>query len=101
MKEMNKEQTAAFNKAWSKVIEKAWNDPAFKKRLLNEPQKVLRENGIDLPSGMEYKVTENSDKIVYLNLPTNPGKELQGECLKNIAAGEGCGPGGPFNPYNP
>ena len=83
---MSKEQES-FNKAWSKVIAKAWNDPAYKKRLLHEPQKVFRENGIDLPAGKELKITENTDKIVYLNLPANPGKELQNEVLKNIAAG--------------
>jgi hypothetical protein len=77
----------SFNKAWSKVIGKAWKDPVYKKRLLHEPQKVLKENGIDLHMRQELKITENTDKIVYLNLPANPGKELQDECLKKIAAG--------------
>jgi hypothetical protein len=86
MRNMDKEQNT-FNRAWSKVISKAWNDPAFKKRLLNEPQKVLRENGIELPSGKELKITETTDKIIYLNLPADPGKELQNDMLKNIVAG--------------
>jgi len=42
MKNLPKAQEAAFFKAWSKVVEKAWKDPAFKQRLINEPQKGFK-----------------------------------------------------------
>lgn len=88
MKSWSKEQAAAFNKAWSKIIAKAWSDPAFKQRLIKEPQIVLKENGIEVPAGMEYKITENTEKTVYLNLPAKP-EGMEGEdYLKKVSGGD-------------
>ena len=59
-------------KTLAKVIAKAWSDESFKKRLLAEPNKVLAENGIEAPAGMEMKVVENTDKVSYFVLPAMP-----------------------------
>jgi hypothetical protein len=32
-----------------RVINKSWDDPAFKSRLLADPVKVLEEEGVNLP----------------------------------------------------
>jgi hypothetical protein len=88
-KEWSKEQQQAFHKIWAKVIAKAWSDPGFKKRLLNDPTVVLRENGLELPPGAQFKINENTDKMYYLTLPQKPSGELTEESLLKIAAGEG------------
>jgi hypothetical protein len=89
MKHLSKEQIENYHKAWNKVIAKAWSDPNFKQKLLKEPQKVLKENGIDTQSGMEIRVFENTDKSTYLILPAKPEGELSEEDLKSAAAAIG------------
>ncbi|MGC1879392.1 MAG: NHLP leader peptide family RiPP precursor [Rhabdochlamydiaceae bacterium] len=86
-KEWNKEKYEAFTKAWAKIIAKAWSDPAFKQRLLKDPLTVFKENGIELPPGVQCKVNESTDKIVYLSLPKKPSGEVSEESLKKIAGG--------------
>lgn len=55
------------------IIKKAWEDPAFKKSLLSEPKKAIREAfGIDIPADIELKVVEESPKSYYLTLPPKP-----------------------------
>jgi hypothetical protein len=88
MNRLSREQYEAFQKASRKVIAKAWTDPDFKKRLINEPQKVFKENGFELPTGLEYKINTNSDKILYFNLPVPPEEGLREEQLKSLVAGD-------------
>jgi hypothetical protein len=47
-------------KTLSKVIAKTWVDQEFKQRLILEPEAVLEENGLTLPSGVEVRVRETS-----------------------------------------
>jgi hypothetical protein len=72
------------------VIAKAWADDAFKQRLLNDPAAVLKEEGVEIPEGVEVRVVENTDKIFYLLLPPRPlGAELS-EAQLAVVAGAGC-----------
>jgi len=66
---MEREQ---FTKAYGKIVAKAWADEGFKQRLLSDPTTVLRENGFDLPHGMEIKVVESTSALIYLILPPRP-----------------------------
>lgn len=50
-----------FQKAWSKVVAKAWSDASFKKRLFKDPKTVLTELGIEVPENI--KEVENSDAL--------------------------------------
>jgi len=80
-------------KAYSKVIAKAWSDPKFKERLLKDPEHVLKEQGVEMPKGKKIHVHENSDKIVHFVLPAKPDTHLSMGQLKKIAGGEtGCFP---------
>jgi hypothetical protein len=85
----DKDKQEAFDKAWPKIIAKAWSDPAYKQRLLHDPLSVFKENGIEYPPGLTCKVNENSDKIINLILPQQPSGELSEEKLKKIAGGGG------------
>ena len=62
-------------KTWGKLIAKLWEDKNLKERLLSNPGPVLKENGIEIPDGIEVRVVENTDKVVYLMLPAKPNYE--------------------------
>ncbi|MBK1649843.1 NHLP leader peptide family RiPP precursor [Rhabdochromatium marinum] len=51
------------------AIAKSWKDPAYKQRLLNDPNAVLKEEGLDIPAGVKVEVLEDTDQIKYVALP--------------------------------
>jgi hypothetical protein len=59
-------------------VARAWDDDAFRQRLLAEPEAVLREEGIDVPPGVEVRVAEGDEaadaagEVAYLRLPARP-----------------------------
>jgi hypothetical protein len=79
---------------YGQVVAKAWADEAFKQRLVAEPATVLREQGIEVPAGMEVRVVENTADRAYLVLPKPPQGELSEEQLAQVAGG-GCAGLGP------
>jgi hypothetical protein len=77
-----------WEKQWSKINVKAWTDDNFKKRLMANPSAVLQEMGLTPPAGMEVKVVENTNKVVYLPLYAKPPSgELAEEDLLQVAGG--------------
>jgi hypothetical protein len=83
-----------FEYEWSQLVAKAWDDPAFKQRLLADPAAVLKENGLKVPAGVQVKVVENTDKVVHLTLPAKPSPAELSEEELHRAAGGHCGGGG-------
>ena len=69
------EDIKARSKKMAQVIAKAWADEDFKGRLLGDPRKVLAENGIALPEGIDVKAVENTDKVFYLVIPAKPAND--------------------------
>jgi len=61
-----------FQKTYGKIVAKAWADEGFKQRLLSDPTTVLKEHGIDIPEGVEFKVVEQSRNLIHLILPPKP-----------------------------
>ncbi|QMV42000.1 NHLP leader peptide family RiPP precursor [Cohnella cholangitidis] len=62
------------------IIKKAWADPAFKKSLLSDPKKAVKEAfGVEVPAEIEVKVVEESPSLAYLVLPPNPEDVADGE----------------------
>ena len=60
----------AENDNWRQIVRRAWTEPDFKKRLLEDTENVLREYSISIPKGVTYKVVE--DQLVgvrHLVLP--------------------------------
>jgi len=79
----------ANSKKMAKVIAKAWTDPAYKKRLIKEPAKVLKEEGIKTPKGAKIHVHENSPKALHLVLPQRPDSALAQDAVHENAGGHG------------
>jgi Nitrile hydratase, alpha chain len=105
MAENQEQRSQEYQKKYNKIVAKSWLDPAFKRRLIDNPAKVLKEEGIDVPEGIEVKVLESTEKgidlpegveanafepterVQYLRLPPEPPlskEELQGEQLAHI-----------------
>lgn len=61
----------------AKIIQKAWEDEAFKHRLLANPKATLRETfGINLPDDYTVKAVEETSTEFVLVIPANPAKVL-------------------------
>ena len=69
------------------IIKKAQSDKEFKKALLDNPKGTLRQFGVQIPEEIEFKVVEESAKVVYLVLPVNLD-ELSDEQLDAVAGGD-------------
>ena len=78
-----------FQRRYGQVVAQAWRDLAFKQRLLADPVTVLREQGIDVPAGLQVRVVENTGQQVHLVLPAKPGEELSDDELDRVAAAGG------------
>ncbi len=81
-----------FQKAYGKIVAKAWSDEAFKAKLLADPAAALKESGIDVPKGVEVRVVENTASVFHFILPPSPAEELTDEDLDKVAGGGCTGP---------
>lgn len=57
---------------WKSIVTRAWTDDQFRQSLLADPAKVLAESGFKVPSGVDFKVVEDSDTQRHLILPPRP-----------------------------
>lgn len=69
------------------LIEKAWTDEAFKRRLIESPGSVLSPHGIASDPGARIVIHENTADVMHLVLPEKA--EVDGVPLRNF--GEGLG----------
>ena len=76
-----------------RIVSKAWEDDAFKEKLLKDPKAILaRELGVELPKELTVKVRQESPTTAYLRIPSAPkrtkmSEELSEEALENVAGG--------------
>lgn len=78
----------------SKIIARAWKDPAFKKRLLQDPKGALKEMGLHVDN-TKIKVIEDTNNSFTFVLPPMPSNitHYSDEELARIAAAEGLNTG--------
>ena len=56
-------------KKWLQLVAQARADQTLKQRLMDTPVVVLQEQGIKVRPGLDIRVVEDTDKVVYLKLP--------------------------------
>ena len=70
------------------LLSRAGEDPAFRQRLLAEPEATLKEEyGFAVPNGMRLKVIEDSKTTAHLVLPPNP--QLTMDEMRAVSGGIG------------
>jgi hypothetical protein len=72
-----------FQKAWTKLIAKAWVDISFKERLLAAPEAVFQEYGLAVPPHMVIRVKENADRMIHLRCTRRGAPEWYVECTSS------------------
>ncbi|MBA9085470.1 peroxiredoxin [Fontibacillus solani] len=61
----------------NQVIQKAWQDPDFKAKLLADPKAAIQEAlGIVIPEHISLKAVEENSNEFYLVLPPQPSKTV-------------------------
>jgi len=85
MAAMEQDKTATYGK----IIARTWREPAFKAKLIADPQATLKEAGVTVRAGMTVTVVENTDTQFHFVLPPKPAGELSDEALDSVAGG-GC-----------
>ncbi|AIQ16154.1 MULTISPECIES: NHLP leader peptide family RiPP precursor [Paenibacillus] len=61
----------------NQVIQKAWEDPSFKQKLLSDPKAALKEAlGINLPDHITLKTVEEGSNEFYLVIPPSPSSGI-------------------------
>src|ERR1700760_1817548 len=56
---------------YEQMIARAWEDNAYKARLLANPRQTLTEAGVVLPASGAFVVLENTDTVMHVVLPEN------------------------------
>ena len=80
---------AEVKKTIDRISEKAATDRNFRKEVLENPGKVIREmSGKELPAGFKVKVIENAPGVNQtFVLPDFAGEELSDDELDRVAGG--------------
>ena len=54
---------------YGEIISKCWEDDAYKKRFIEDPESVLAEAGFAVEEGVTYKVIEQPKMVRYVVIP--------------------------------
>ncbi len=65
-------QVEQMQKAWARIVAKAWADGAYKARLLENAGAVLQAEGLVLPTGAAVRVVEAAPDELLFVLPPRP-----------------------------
>ncbi|AZK46343.1 NHLP leader peptide family RiPP precursor [Paenibacillus lentus] len=72
----------------TQIIQKAWQDPSFKAKLLDDPKAAIQEElGVTLPDHIKVKTVEESSDEFYLVLPPNPSEVMKSDIKPNAVWG--------------
>ena len=69
---------------YGEVVSKCWEDEAYRKRFIEDPEGVLSEAGFVVDEGVTYKVIEAPKLVKYLVLPHTATKEAVQTIAKNF-----------------
>jgi hypothetical protein len=74
----------------TRLIEKCWKDPAFKKEVVSDPKGMLEKHiGQKLPEHVKIFIHEEDAGTLHLSIPPAPSNltELSDEDLEKVAGG--------------
>jgi len=74
------------SKQYQQLIAKCWADEAFKQRLLANPAETLKNEGLEVPEGVQVQVVEDTPQVINLVIPARP-TDLSDEDLGGVAGG--------------
>ena len=57
---------------YNQIVAKAWGNEMFRQKLMRDPGGTLKQEGVDLPAGVDVKVMEDTDNVVHFVLPKKP-----------------------------
>lgn len=69
------------------VGRKLSEDADFRRRIAADPRSAFVERGVDIPPGIELRVSANTDDTFHLVFPADPNEELADETLDAISGG--------------
>ena len=74
--------TDLYQKRYSELVARVWDDEAFKASLRANPRAVAAEYDLPLPKDAEIRVLENTDTVAHVVLPVEP---VEKESMKDAA----------------
>ncbi len=69
---------------YGEVISKCWEDEAYRKRFIENPEDVLTEAGYVVEEGVTYKVIEQPKLVKYVVIPHTDTKEAVQTVAKSL-----------------
>jgi hypothetical protein len=79
-------QQGSWQKQWGQLVAQVWSDENLKQRLIDDPENVLREFGIEVPDDVEFRVMEDTDRVQHLVLPPSPSDDILDDELTSSPA---------------
>jgi hypothetical protein len=78
---------------YGQIVLKAWKEPAFKKKLLDNPREALKEMGINIPLDVKLDVHLQSSEHLHFIIPEKPPQlgELSAEEMIKTVGGRMAG----------
>jgi hypothetical protein len=80
------QQQALNHKAYARVIARAWSDPDERRQFLEDPRRILLNEGAAFPPDVTVKAIENTRGVMYV--VANPGWSTDLD-VKGLLAAEG------------
>ena len=74
----------------AELMEKLRADDGLRREVLRDPRSVLAAHGLVVPAGVDLRVVESTDTVVYFALPPaapSVAGELEEEQLEAVAGG--------------
>lgn len=59
----------------AQIVSRAWRDEVFRYRLLSDPARTLRAEGVSIPQGVEVRILEDTDQVLHVVLPIKPSSQ--------------------------
>jgi hypothetical protein len=60
------------SKVLARIVAKCWMDEGFKKNFVNDPAKILKDEGISVPDDTKIRVIEDTFEQRTIVLPVKP-----------------------------